>query len=181
MRMADPWSIIASILFLMGVLYYRHQYMKYKKQYYNLINPKPVERQFKSQKEIDREKYEKIRSQILLRDHFRCQECGYYKHLEVHHIIPRSKGGSDDPSNLITLCTRCHGKKHGFKKRENRRARRARRNRRKKEKRWLNKHRNNLKREPFIEDFSGQNRIASPERRRELYEQWNRDELNQPQ
>ena len=29
-----------------------------------------------------------------------------------HHIIPKSRGGSDDPSNLIFLCLDCHSKVH---------------------------------------------------------------------
>ncbi len=29
-----------------------------------------------------------------------------------HHIMPRSKGGSDTPENLIGLCNVCHGKVH---------------------------------------------------------------------
>ena len=31
---------------------------------------------------------------------------------DVHHLIPRSLGGSDDPSNLITLCDGCHAAHH---------------------------------------------------------------------
>ncbi|HOE18067.1 MAG TPA: HNH endonuclease [Syntrophorhabdaceae bacterium] len=27
---------------------------------------------------------------------------------EVHHIIPLSKGGTHDESNLMSLCTSCH-------------------------------------------------------------------------
>lgn len=30
------------------------------------------------------------------------------RHLTVHHIIPRSEGGKENKTNLITLCTRCH-------------------------------------------------------------------------
>jgi len=42
-----------------------------------------------------------------------CQVCETKtKHLEQHHIIPKSRGGSDKKDNLINLCTRCHGKAH---------------------------------------------------------------------
>jgi hypothetical protein len=35
--------------------------------------------------------------------------------LETHHIVYRSQGGCDDPSNLITLCPACHKKVHAGK------------------------------------------------------------------
>ena len=33
-----------------------------------------------------------------------CAACGAVKKLQVHHCVPVSEGGSDDWSNLITLC-----------------------------------------------------------------------------
>jgi hypothetical protein len=44
----------------------------------------------------------------LRRDDARCRICGFDAIVEVHHIIPRRDGGSDDPSNLITLCPNHH-------------------------------------------------------------------------
>ena len=44
------------------------------------------------------------------RDGFRCIKCGATENLEVHHIIPVSKGGSNSMRNLITLCHNCHKK-----------------------------------------------------------------------
>ena len=26
----------------------------------------------------------------------------------AHHVLPRAFGGSDDPSNLVAVCSRCH-------------------------------------------------------------------------
>lgn len=37
--------------------------------------------------------------------------------LEHHHLVPRSAGGSDDDTNLITLCHVCHGRAHGMERR----------------------------------------------------------------
>lgn len=57
------------------------------------------------------------REEILKRDKNTCQSCGQRKHrknLEVHHIIPRSKGGSDKPTNLITLCKHCHDREDWY-------------------------------------------------------------------
>jgi hypothetical protein len=44
-----------------------------------------------------------------------CVACGDDNpdHLHQHHLVPRSCGGTDDESNLITLCVACHGKVHG--------------------------------------------------------------------
>ena len=53
--------------------------------------------------------YSSRRSAILHRDGYTCQCCGKKNcRLEVHHIIFRSNGGTDDEENLITLCEDCH-------------------------------------------------------------------------
>jgi hypothetical protein len=47
----------------------------------------------------------KIIRAVLLRDgHCRCGNCEVRYGLHVHHLRPRSWGGSDDPSNLATVC-----------------------------------------------------------------------------
>lgn len=49
------------------------------------------------------------REAILNRDGYTCQICGKkHNRLEVHHIIFRGRGGTDDENNLITLCEDCH-------------------------------------------------------------------------
>lgn len=55
------------------------------------------------------------KSYVLDRDSYICQHCkGKSKdsRLEVHHIVFRSNGGSDDVENLMTLCKACHDKVH---------------------------------------------------------------------
>ena len=50
---------------------------------------------------------------ILNRDNYKCQCCGKKNiRLEVHHIVYRSQGGTDNETNLITLCADCHSKVH---------------------------------------------------------------------
>lgn len=51
------------------------------------------------------------RHEIFTRDDYRCQECGATDRLEVDHITPITKGGSDDPENLQTLCKSCNCRK----------------------------------------------------------------------
>lgn len=49
-----------------------------------------------------------LRQRVLDRDGRRCTFCGTTKGLEVHHIVPVAKGGTNDPSNLITVCRAHH-------------------------------------------------------------------------
>lgn len=49
-----------------------------------------------------------LKNQILIRDNHTCQKCGTQKNLHVHHIVPARRGGDDSPSNLITVCAKCH-------------------------------------------------------------------------
>ena len=57
--------------------------------------------------------YSSRREAVLHRDNYTCQCCGKKNcRLEVHHIIFRSNGGTDDEENLITLCKECHDGVH---------------------------------------------------------------------
>jgi len=52
---------------------------------------------------------------VLTRDGYTCQQCqgkSNEQRLEVHHIIFRSQQGSDEESNLVTLCKTCHDALH---------------------------------------------------------------------
>lgn len=49
------------------------------------------------------------RWRVLKRDKFTCQYCGAMGVcLEVDHVIPQSKGGSDDDDNLKAACIACN-------------------------------------------------------------------------
>ncbi|MCK9997164.1 MAG: HNH endonuclease [Candidatus Krumholzibacteria bacterium] len=52
----------------------------------------------------------RIRREVLARDRHCCRRkgCNHTRFLEIHHIVPRSEGGTNDPENLVTLCTACH-------------------------------------------------------------------------
>ncbi len=51
-----------------------------------------------------------VRRYVLERDRWRCQSCGLPGSGDVHHRVPLSQDPSLglDPSNLVTLCRRCH-------------------------------------------------------------------------
>lgn len=57
--------------------------------------------------------WERQRRMALDRDDYRCQSCGLHEcRLHVHHLVPRSAGGTDHLDNLVTLCPDCHATRH---------------------------------------------------------------------
>jgi hypothetical protein len=56
----------------------------------------------------------RTRAAVLARDRHRCSTpgCRATRFLEVHHVVPRAKGGGNGMANLVTLCSRCHGFVH---------------------------------------------------------------------
>ncbi|MCP3393900.1 RecQ family ATP-dependent DNA helicase [Bradyrhizobium sp. CCGB12] len=59
--------------------------------------------------------WRKVREGILRRDKFKCVECETpcsRGDADIHHLLPRSAGGTDEPSNLVTLCDGCHAAHH---------------------------------------------------------------------
>ena len=64
-----------------------------------------------NQEEVRNEFNHKIRISFI-KNHNICQYCGQ-KAQHVHHLIPISRGGDNRESNLIPLCTDCHGLIHG--------------------------------------------------------------------
>ena len=55
--------------------------------------------------------YLKTRFMVFQRDGFKCQYCGRGADatvLEIDHIFPRSKGGTNNIDNLITSCYECN-------------------------------------------------------------------------
>jgi len=48
------------------------------------------------------------KSYVFMRDKHSCLACGTKENLTLDHIIPRSKGGSNDVDNLQVLCQHCN-------------------------------------------------------------------------
>lgn len=89
-------------------------------------NVRPSGYILESEKQLPKEAGEyvnlRLRTEVLERDNYICQICGYGRgekyidgervRLEVDHIIPLAEGGKTIVDNLQTLCARCNaGKK----------------------------------------------------------------------
>lgn len=48
------------------------------------------------------------RRRIYWRDGMCCVYCGSGYNLSLDHVVPRAKGGSNRPSNLLTACLACN-------------------------------------------------------------------------
>lgn len=55
--------------------------------------------------------WRRARQRALDRSGHRCSQCRSPRELQVDHVIPVSRGGTHDQSNLAVLCVRCHRKK----------------------------------------------------------------------
>lgn len=51
------------------------------------------------------------RNRIYKRDGHSCVYCGSSKNLTLDHVIPKSRGGTNDWTNLVTSCFKCNLKK----------------------------------------------------------------------
>ena len=56
--------------------------------------------------------FENVKEYVRCRDGYKCRKCGSKTHLEVHHIVQRKDGGTDNRDNLVTLCHDCHAALH---------------------------------------------------------------------
>ena len=51
------------------------------------------------------------RSRIYSRDNYECIYCGSQKQLTLDHVLPKSRGGRNEWTNLVTSCFKCNLKK----------------------------------------------------------------------
>jgi integrase/ribosomal protein S27AE len=56
-----------------------------------------------------------VRDKVLIRDDGECRNCGAGSNLVVHHIVPISNQGTNQMSNLVTLCRKCHRLAHNHR------------------------------------------------------------------
>lgn len=55
--------------------------------------------------------YRNARAVAFHRAQERCEVCGQRAE-HAHHLLPRSAGGPDDPTNLLAVCHACHARIH---------------------------------------------------------------------
>ena len=48
------------------------------------------------------------RTRIYKRDNYECVYCGSQKQLTLDHVIPKSRGGRNEWTNLVTCCHKCN-------------------------------------------------------------------------
>lgn len=61
--------------------------------------------------EFEKVNYNKFRDRILQRDKYLCGKCKKEfptDELDIHHVIPKSSGGSSNAENVHTLCKKHH-------------------------------------------------------------------------
>jgi formate-dependent nitrite reductase cytochrome c552 subunit len=55
--------------------------------------------------------FDAVRVAVFGRDGYCCVVC-HKSAVHVHHVLPRSSGGSDDFDNLVSVCNSCHRRIH---------------------------------------------------------------------
>ncbi len=74
----------------------------------DLVEVAQVERPSWEDRCASRRVPDSMRAAVLVRDGGRCRRCRRAINLEMDHIVPVSKGGRTEESNLQVLCRRCN-------------------------------------------------------------------------
>ena len=122
-----PPSMRASLLIYINIVKFFNKYVninkvRYEYNTFDIQKLKDPNIQRKQYQQGTLYQEENIKSYIRKRDNYTCCKCN--KHikdlkknnikLQVHHIKPRSQGGTNVPENLITLCEYCHKQVHEY-------------------------------------------------------------------
>ena len=63
--------------------------------------------------ENTREEFNSFKEKGIVKLNTCCTNCFSTVELQYHHIVPLGAGGTNNPSNIVTLCGICHSKVHG--------------------------------------------------------------------
>ena len=76
--------------------------------------PGPTARDRRRRRAKREREYKVVCAEVDARDGDHCRACGKYAgdFAHHHHLIFRSHGGLNSPSNLIKLCVKCHDLVH---------------------------------------------------------------------
>ncbi|QYY44732.1 HNH endonuclease (plasmid) [Aneurinibacillus thermoaerophilus] len=74
--------------------------------------PKPSFKRSRPKRKSRSEFSASVRQKIDKRDGKYCQECGNPNAPEMHHVMPRGRGGRGVVTNGLRLCVSCHDKIH---------------------------------------------------------------------
>jgi len=88
------------------------RYLEYKRKHYEKNPGIYIE---KRKAKNNKKYFGGNKYKVLDRDKYKCQECGTYLNLIVHHIDGNGRGkiiNNNNLNNLITLCNSCHVKLH---------------------------------------------------------------------
>ena len=107
------WELLVPLAAAICVSYYTERGMRHRLlESWELEHPNWREEELPSRRQSRREIPLKVRHEVFRRAKNRCQQCGKSAadgvKLEVDHIMPVSRGGSDDISNLQLLCFDCN-------------------------------------------------------------------------
>jgi HNH endonuclease len=88
-----------------------------RNQLLNRFTGRPMERlcQKRPRLILKQQEYYELKTVVLDRDGWKCQYCGSSENLQVYHLLHRSRLGSDELENLMTLCANCHRRQHSFR------------------------------------------------------------------
>ena len=125
-----PPSIQASLLTYINIVKFFNKYVnidkvRYEYNTFDIQKLKDSSIQGKQYQQGTLYQEENAKSYVKKRDKYTCQICKKSLKdlkdnnikLQVHHIKPKSQGGTDVPENLITLCSKCHKQIHEYLKR----------------------------------------------------------------
>ncbi len=107
------WELLLPLAAAICVSHFAERGMRHRlSESWELEHPNWRKEELPSRRQSRREIPLKVRHEVFRRAENRCQQCGKSAadavKLEVDHIMPVSKGGSDNISNLQVLCFDCN-------------------------------------------------------------------------
>ena len=66
---------------------------------------------YKQRRGLSKGQWRRLREAIFERDGRKCSYCGATEDLAVDHVVPLSRGGTNDPGNLTPACKPCNSSK----------------------------------------------------------------------